>query len=95
MVVEFLDPSFTRGLNIPDTVPPDFYLIVNLPKQMSAAVQQAVDDGASSSAQIYQIMAVTNVAISTATSGSLQYFWNEMNSLTLMVHLPLLNRALP
>jgi len=53
MVVEFLDPSFMRGLDIPDTVPPDFYLTANLPKQMSAAVQQAVDDGASSSASLY------------------------------------------
>jgi len=95
LIVEFPNPSFLRGETSPDTIPSEFLLKVNIPRQIDPEYEDLLTEGAKTATLAMQVVTLTNVAIAVATQGSLQHVGSSISSLQMIIHLPMYNVTLP
>jgi len=98
VVIVFVVTDFLKG-NAPndenEQLPMDFQLVINVPKQKPANDNSLLDAAADFSTVTMQAVTVTNALVTLTAQGSLQQMWASINSLQLIVYLPLNNVDFP
>jgi hypothetical protein len=75
---------------------PGFSITRTLPPQLgNTKLERALDPGATSVASSVHTLVVSNFALSSVVKAPLQFLWGMINSLQLIVHLPVFSFILP